>query len=48
MDLILSEPIGGSSPKISVAAKVLGRDVKKSLDLSLSCPAQGFPVPGFR
>ena len=44
----LSEPIGGSSPKISVVAKVLGLDVESSRSISLSCPAQGFPVPSFR
>ncbi len=41
------EPIGGSIPKISTGTDYF--QTKKSLNsLSLSCPAQAHPVPGFR
>ena len=53
LELILSyfsslEPVGGSSPKFST--DVTRSDVQRSAfaSLSLSCPAQGSPVPAFR
>ena len=53
LELILTyfsslEPVGGSSPKFST--DVTRSDVQRSAfaSLSLSCPAQGSPVPAFR
>ena len=43
-----AEPIGGSAPKFSLETKFSGLDRKLSDPFSLSCPAQGSPVPSYR
>ena len=43
-----SEPIGGSAPKISVVSKIITNEVSHSSAVTMSCPAQGSPVPSFR
>ena len=42
------EPIGGSAPIFSLGLKSSTVEKPSSLPFSLSCPAQGFPVPSFR
>ena len=44
----LQEPIGGAKPKFSSA--IDGLIVRYALRqfIALTCPAQGFPLPGFR
>ena len=46
--IIFLEPIGGAVPKFAHESK--GSILLKELNqaISLSCPAQGFPVPSFR
>ena len=48
LTLVFIEPVGGSSPKFST--DVTRSDVQRSsfASFSLSCPAQGSPVPAFR
>ena len=42
------EPIGGSKPKFSINSDSQSFTHAKSESLSLSCPAQGSPIPTFR
>ena len=44
----LLEPVGGSPPKFTMETKTLTMDRVSQDPLSLSCPAQGSPVPAFR
>ena len=48
MHILLSEPVGGSSPKFS--GESISSTVRKAANnpFSLSCPAQGSPVPSYR
>ena len=48
IELSFLEPIGGASPKFAHKSKgsILFQELDQSM--SLSCPAQGFPVPAFR
>ena len=43
-----SEPIGGSAPKFTIDSKLSLVERKFSQPLTLVCPAQGSPVPGYR
>ena len=43
-----SEPVGGSAPKFSALSKSSTLDMPQPLPFSLSCPAQGSPVPSYR
>ena len=45
---IYTEPIGGQKPKFSedVNFKGITRDIENSV--TLTCPAQSFPIPSFR
>ena len=42
------EPIGGAKPKFSMVAKGLQIVHGSKNSITLSCPAQGFPLPAFR
>ena len=42
------EPIGGAGPKFAHESKGSILLKKFGQTISLSCPAQGFPVPSFR
>ena len=43
------EPVGSSAPKFSSTSAILGSfSVKIDFSHSLSCPAQGFPMPAYR
>ena len=42
------EPIGGSAPKFSAESTISNLVRKVTTDLTLSCPAQGSPIPSFR
>ena len=44
----LAEPVGGSAPKFSGELKISTPEKASDEPLSLSCPAQGSPVPSFR
>ena len=44
----LSEPVGGSPPKFTLETKTLTMERVSEDPLSLSCPAQGSPVPAYR
>ena len=44
----LSEPVGGSTPKFSGKLKSSTVEESFAQPFSLSCPAQGSPVPSFR
>ena len=46
--MTLVEPIGGSKPKFSIDSDGIRKSHAQSLSLSLSCPAQGSPIPTFR
>ena len=43
-----SEPIGGSAPKFTLDSKLSLVERKFAQPLTLVCPAQGSPVPGYR
>ena len=43
-----SEPIGGSAPKFTIDSKLSLVERKFAQPLTLVCPAQGSPVPGYR
>ncbi|KAJ8895522.1 hypothetical protein PR048_000858 [Dryococelus australis] len=43
----LLEPVGSTSPKISVVAKSQGLEAKSNHSFVVMCPAQAFPVPAF-
>ena len=43
-----TEPIGGAKPKFSMVAKGLQIVHGSKNSITLSCPAQGFPLPAFR
>ena len=45
---IITEPIGGSAPKFSMDSEGFIRTKPASQPFSLSCPAQGSPVPSYR
>ena len=45
---IISEPIGGSKPKFSIVTDLMRYSHGKDESISLSCPAQGSPIPTFR
>ena len=45
--LILAEPVGGSTPKFSGKLKSSTVEESFAQPFSLSCPAQGSPVPSF-
>ena len=42
------EPIGGASPKFPHGSKSSTWFINSEESISLSCPAQAFPVPAFR
>ena len=42
------EPIGGSAPIFSLGLKSSTVEKPSAIPFSLTCPAQGFPVPAFR
>ena len=42
------EPVGGSSPKFPTLTSTLTPSMASALPFSLSCPAQGAPVPSYR
>ena len=44
----ITEPVGGSMPKFSSNLKTSGIELPSALPFSLSCPAQGSPVPSYR
>ena len=44
----IPEPVGGSSPKFSLLSKSFELEMPYSHPFSLSCPAQGSPVPSYR
>lgn len=44
----LQEPIGGAKPKFSSATDGLIVRYALRQSIALTCPAQGFPLPGFR
>ena len=44
----LQEPIGGAKPKFSSAIDGLIVGYALRQFIALTCPAQGFPLPGFR
>ena len=44
----LPEPIGGAKPKFSSATDGLIVRYALRQSIALTCPAQGFPLPGFR
>ena len=46
--LLFLEPIGGSIPKFSGITHLTGLLGKSSQPLTITCPAQGSPVPSFR
>ena len=46
--LTLAEPVGGSTPKFSGKLKSSTVEESFAQPFSLSCPAQGSPVPSFR
>ena len=48
IELSFLEPIGGAGPKFAHESKgsILVKELSQAI--SLSCPAQGFPVPAFR
>ncbi|XP_043866976.1 Down syndrome cell adhesion molecule-like protein Dscam2 isoform X7 [Drosophila mojavensis] len=46
--LVITEPIGSVSPKISNADDLKHVKVKNQHSLSLLCPAQGYPQPAYR
>ena len=46
--LFSAEPVGGSAPKFSGELKISTPEKASDEPLSLSCPAQGSPVPSFR
>ena len=49
MKICFVEPIGGSKPKFSINTDtIIGSSHAQSKSLSLSCPAQGSPIPTFR
>ena len=43
-----AEPVGGSSPKFSTDLTTSGVKRSSKVPFSLSCPAQGSPVPAYR
>ncbi|KAF6210674.1 hypothetical protein GE061_013781 [Apolygus lucorum] len=45
---LVSEPVGGTRPKISGVVTSMGYTVTKAVGLSLQCPGQAYPVPEFR
>ena len=44
----LAEPVGGSAPKFSTDLTTSGVKRPSNSPFSLSCPAQGSPVPAYR
>ena len=48
LHLLFSEPIGGSIPKFSGVTHLTGLLGQSNTPLTLTCPAQGSPVPGYR
>ena len=42
------EPVGGSAPKFPALTSTLTPSMPSALPFSLSCPAQGAPVPAYR
>ncbi|XP_024082586.1 Down syndrome cell adhesion molecule-like protein Dscam2 isoform X31 [Cimex lectularius] len=46
--LVITEPVGSTSPKFTSADNSRGFSTKLSLSVSFHCLAQGFPVPSFR
>ncbi|XP_043494287.1 Down syndrome cell adhesion molecule-like protein Dscam2 isoform X34 [Polistes fuscatus] len=46
--LVITEPVATKKPKFSSDAKFAGYDRVVDQDLTLFCPAQGFPVPTYR
>ena len=44
----LAEPVGGSAPKFSTDLTTSGVKRSSNAPFSLSCPAQGSPVPAYR
>ena len=44
----IAEPVGGSTPKFSGELTIKGLVKPLNLPFSLSCPAQGSPLPSFR
>ena len=45
---LIAEPIGGSAPKFSGELTIKGLVKALRLPFSLSCPAQGSPIPSYR
>ena len=45
---MFSEPISGSAPKFTINSKLSLVERKLAEPLTLVCPAQGSPVPGYR
>ncbi|XP_076239566.1 Down syndrome cell adhesion molecule 1 [Calliopsis andreniformis] len=46
--LVITEPVATKKPKFSSDAKLSWYDRVRGQDLTLFCPAQGFPVPTYR
>lgn len=46
--IIQLEPVATKKPKFSSDAKFTGYERVRGDDLTLLCPAQGFPVPSYR
>lgn len=47
-DAFYLEPVATKAPKFSNDAKKSWYDKTSGLDITLFCPAQGFPVPSYR
>lgn len=47
-NVILVEPIGTVAPKVDLKDKVAISLTRIGYELSLICPAQGYPMPAFR
>ena len=45
---VIAEPVGSSKPKFSLGTESLAFTRSQSEELSLLCPAQGFPKPSYR
>ena len=42
------EPIGGAKPKFSIDIKRIHLDRSSGVSVTLTCPAQAYPLPAFR
>ena len=48
LKFVFIEPVGGSAPKFSGVAHLTGLIGSKDQSVTLTCPAQGSPIPSFR